>query len=86
MDVWIELIQEKEYRWWLVVELVDTLKDILPLLIPIVLIDVAFKIYAIIDILKQDRVVKGGNKIIWLLVSVLINYGWVIYFIFGRDE
>jgi hypothetical protein len=69
-----------------VVELVDTLKDILPLLIPIVLIDVAFKIYAIIDILKQDRVVKGGNKIIWLLVSVLINYGWVIYFIFGRDE
>ncbi len=68
------------------VELVDTLKDILPLLIPIVLIDVAFKIYAIIDILKQDRVVKGGNKIIWLLVSVLINYGWVIYFIFGRDE
>ncbi len=68
------------------VEFVEILKDILPLLIPIILIDVAFKIYAIIDILKEDRVVKGGNKIIWLLVSVLINYGWVIYFIFGRDE
>jgi len=68
------------------VEFVEILKDILPLLIPIILIDVAFKIYAIIDILKEDRVAKGGNKIIWLLVSVLINYGWVIYFIFGRDE
>ena len=68
------------------VEFVEIMKDILPLLIPILLIDVAFKIYAIIDIFKEDRNVKGGNKIIWLLVSVLINYGWVIYFIFGRDE
>lgn len=68
------------------VEAVEILKDILPLLIPILLIDVVFKIYAIIDIFKEDRVVKGGNKIVWVLVSVLINYGWVIYFIFGRDE
>jgi len=68
------------------VEFAEVMKDILPLLIPIILIDVVFKIYAIIDILKEDRVVKGGNKIVWLLVSLLINYGWVIYFIFGRDE
>jgi len=68
------------------VEFAEILKDILPLLIPIFLIDVAFKIYAIIDIIKEDRVVKGGNKIVWILVSVLINFGWVIYFIFGRDE
>jgi len=68
------------------VEMLEMMQDILPLLIPIILIDVIFKIYAIIDILKEDRQVKGGNKIIWILVAVLINYGWVIYFIFGKDE
>ena len=60
--------------------------DLLPLIIPIILIDLFFKIYVIIDILKEDRKVKGGNKIVWIVVSMLINFGWVIYLIFGRDE
>ncbi len=68
------------------VELVEALKEILPLIIPILIIDVVFKVYAIVDIYKIDRKVKGGNKIVWLLVAGLINYGWVIYFIFGKDE
>ena len=60
--------------------------DLLPLIIPIILIDLIFKVYVIIDILKEDRIVKGGNKIVWIVVSMLINFGWVIYLIFGRDE
>lgn len=67
----------------------DTLQeilDLLPLLLPILLIDWGFKVYAIIDIFKEDRVVKWNNKIIWVLVSVLINFGWIFYFLFGRDE
>jgi len=68
------------------VEMLETMQNILPLLIPIILIDLVFKIYAVVDIYKVDRQVKGGNKIIWVLVAVLINYGWVIYFIFGKDE
>ncbi len=68
------------------VELVETIQNILPLLIPIILIDLVFRVYAIVDIVNVDRRVKGGNKIIWILVSVLVNFGWVIYFIFGKDE
>ena len=68
------------------VELLDMIQNILPLIIPLVLIDLVFKVYAIVDIVNEDRKVKGGNKIVWILVSVLINYGWVIYFIFGKDE
>ncbi|KFZ27613.1 MAG: hypothetical protein KQ78_00152 [Candidatus Izimaplasma bacterium HR2] len=60
--------------------------DMLPLLIPIILIDWIFKIYVIVDILKEDRKVKGGNKIVWIVVSMVINFGWVIYLIFGKDE
>lgn len=69
--------------------LLNQIIDLLPLLLPILLIDFAFKIYAVIDILKEDRRVKGdfsGNKIVWILVSVLINFGWAIYFLFGREE
>ena len=68
------------------VEMLEMIQDILPLIIPLILIDLIFKIYAVVDILKVDRKVKGGNKIIWILVSMLICYGWVIYFIFGKDE
>ncbi|MCK5388325.1 MAG: PLDc N-terminal domain-containing protein [Candidatus Izimaplasma sp.] len=68
------------------VELLDMIQNILPLIIPLVLIDLVFKVYAIVDIVNEDRKVKGGNKIVWILVSVLVNYGWVIYFIFGKDE
>ena len=63
-----------------------TFFDMLPLLIPIILIDWIFKIYVIIDILKEDRKVKGGNKIVWIVVSMVINFGWIIYLIFGKDE
>ena len=68
------------------VEMLEMIQDVLPLIIPLILIDLIFKIYAVVDILKVDREVKGGNKIIWILVSMLISYGWVIYFIFGKDE
>jgi len=60
--------------------------ELLPLIIPIFLIDLFFKVYVIIDILKEDRMVKGGNKIIWIIVSVVVNFGWIIYLIFGKDE
>ncbi len=64
----------------------DTFIEIIPLIIPILLIDIGFRIYAIIDIINVDRLVKGGNKIIWILVICIVNFGWVIYFIFGKDE
>lgn len=67
-------------------EIMDKLIELLPLLLPIILIDLGMKIYAFIDIMKEDRRVRWNNKVAWILISVLINYGWIFYFIFGRDE
>lgn len=67
-------------------EYIDQITDLLPILIPILLLDWGFKIYAIIDIFKEDRIVRGNSKVLWLLVSVLINFGWIFYFLFGREE
>jgi hypothetical protein len=64
----------------------EELLNLLPLLLPIVIIDLVLRVYCVIDIFKIDRKVKGGNKIVWALVCGLINFGWVIYLIIGKDE
>lgn len=67
--------------------MVEQIQELLPLLLPIVLIDIGFRIFAIVDILKEERQVKGNNKIIWILVVGLVSYfGWIIYFLIGRDD
>lgn len=66
--------------------MVETIQELIPLLLPIILIDLGFRIFAIVDIIKEDRRVKGNNKIVWILVIALVNFGWIIYFLLGRDE
>ncbi len=62
------------------------LGQLLPLLIPIVLLELGLLVWALLDIIRRERV-KGGNKVIWILVIVLINIiGPIVYFIFGREE
>ena len=63
----------------------EVLIDLLPILLPIILLDLGLKIYAIVDLLKPDRKTRG-NMIVWLVVVALVNFGWIFYFIFGRDE
>ena len=67
-------------------EILDKIIELFPLLLPIVLIDFGFKVYAFIDIMKEDRRVRWNNKIVWILISILINFGWIFYFLFGREE
>ena len=64
---------------------IDT--GILLAIIPLALIDLAMVIYSILDLFKSDRRVKGGNKLIWLLVILLVStFGWLAYLLFGREE
>ncbi len=67
-------------------DMLQELQELLPLLIPLLLIDWGFKIYVLIDILKEDRIVRWNNKIIWILIAFLVNFGWIFYFLFGREE
>ncbi len=64
----------------------DNVSNILLFFIPILIIDFGFKIYSILDIIGEDRKVKGGNKIIWLLFIVLVYFAWVFYLLFGREN
>jgi hypothetical protein len=56
-------------------------------LIPLVLLDLGMVIFCIVDLYKPDRRVRGGNKLVWLLVILLVStLGWIIYLLVGREE
>ena len=64
----------------------ELLKDMLPFLIPLIILELALLIFALVDLLKREKV-RGDNKIVWALVIIIVNIiGPVIYFIFGRAE
>lgn len=57
----------------------------LPLLIPIVLLELGLLVAALIDISKRER--TRGPKWVWVLVVIVFNLlGPIAYFIFGRNE
>ena len=64
----------------------NTLFEILPLLVPVLLIDIALAVAAVRYILRHPRY-RFGNKTMWLvIVVVLLLFGPIIYFVFGKGE
>ena len=63
----------------------NSLAKYLPLLIPIVVLQLALQIFALVDVARREK--TKGPKWIWVLVIVFGEIlGSVIYFIFGREE
>lgn len=58
----------------------------MPLLIPILILDVALAIIAVIHVLRHQQY-RFGNRTFWLvIVIVLLLFGPLIYFVFGKGE
>lgn len=61
------------------------LMKFLPLIIPIVLLQLGLQIWALVDLAKRDNV--NGPKWVWALIIVLGEFlGAIIYFIVGKKE
>ena len=61
------------------------IKQWLPLLIPVVILELALMIAALVDLIKREK--TKGPKWVWILVIVLVNLiGPIVYFLVGRDE
>jgi nitric oxide reductase large subunit len=61
--------------------------NLLLLLLPIVVIWAGLLIFALVDLLKPERRVTGGNKLVWALVIVLIGtIGPLLYLLAGRRD
>ena len=64
-----------------------TTPQIIALLAPIVVIQLGLMIAALYDLEPEERRVRGGSKLVWALVIVLVNIlGPILYFAIGRDE
>ena len=64
----------------------NTLFEIMPLLAPILLVDIILAVAAVRHILRHPRY-RFGNKNMWLvIVVVLLLFGPIIYFVFGKGE
>jgi heme/copper-type cytochrome/quinol oxidase subunit 4 len=63
------------------------LEQVIALLLPIVLIQAALMLFALIDLERDERRVRGGNKIVWALIIVFVNViGPILYLTMGREE
>jgi hypothetical protein len=58
---------------------------LLPLLIPLFLIQLGLMITALIDLIKREK--TRGPKWMWIVIVVFVNMiGPIVYFVVGREE
>ena len=56
-------------------------------MVPVVVIQLGLTIAAVVDLLRDERVVRGGNKGVWAVIIVFVNLlGPILYFLVGRAE
>ncbi|HBE9251940.1 PLD nuclease N-terminal domain-containing protein [Clostridioides difficile] len=64
----------------------ENLMEYLPLLIPVIILDLILIITALVHILRHPNY-KIGNKAIWIIVVLFISLiGPILYFTIGRGE
>ena len=62
-------------------------QQLLALLVPIILIQLGLIVAALYDLEKEERRVRGGSKLLWVLVIVFVNLiGPIVYFVVGRED
>lgn len=64
----------------------NELLDYLPLFLPVLLIEVALAVTALVHVLRHPHY-RFGNKPFWIVVVLLVQIiGPVLYFLAGRGE
>ena len=64
-----------------------TLEEILPFLVPLLVLQLILIAVALYDLTRPERRVRGGNKLVWGAVIVLGELiGPLVYFLFGRED
>ena len=65
----------------------ETLKEFLPFIIPLVIVQFTLLGYTIYHILTHDHY-KRGNRVLWLIVAIIgMEFiGPILYFVLGKEE
>jgi hypothetical protein len=60
--------------------------DILGLILPLAALQIGLLIWALIDLTRPERRVRGDQKVVWALIIIFISFfGPLLYFIVGRE-
>jgi Phospholipase_D-nuclease N-terminal len=60
--------------------------QILALLVPILLVELGLIVFALLDLRRPERRVKGDSKLVWALIIVFVGtIGPILYFLVGRE-
>lgn len=63
----------------------QTLTKLIPLLIPLAIIELGLMVVALWDLIKREE--TRGPKWMWVLVIVLLNFiGPIVYLVVGRQD
>jgi hypothetical protein len=66
-------------------ETMDTVRSLIPLLIPILILELGLIIFALRDLSRRERV--NGPKWMWVVIIVLLQLiGPILYFTVGRRD
>ena len=64
----------------------ETIKEMLPFLIPLIVIELGLMGFALVDLIKREEV-KGGKKLPWAIVIVIFGIiGPIFYLLVGREQ
>ena len=67
------------------VTIIEVLTEYLPLLIPILIIQLVLIIFALTDLVRREQ--TRGPKWVWVLVILFVNMiGPIAYFLLGRED
>jgi hypothetical protein len=59
---------------------------ILLLVLPIVILEIALIVFALRDLVRPERRVRGDSKLLWGIVILLFQLiGPILYFVVGRE-
>jgi len=60
------------------------LKEILPMLLPLVIVQLSLQVYALLDLWRNE---EQQDKLVWTLVIIFLGFiGPLIYFLWGRKS
>ena len=63
----------------------DKLMQFIPYLIPVLIIQLALIVIALIDLVKREH--TRGPKWLWAIIIILVNFiGPIVYFVVGRKD
>ncbi len=68
-------------------EKLEQLKEYLPIILPLIILQFGLLIYTIVHILKHNTY-KRGSRALWLVISIvgMEFIGPILYFVLGKDD